>query len=538
MSIFSIGVFATFIIYLVVGNYAGRKVKSAEDYYVVGRKAPTVLIVGTLVASYLSTVAFMGEVGFVYDGYAIPLLILIALNACGYVIGAVFFGRYIRRSEAMTVTEYFGDRFNSPQMRVLAASITIVGIGAYLVAVTQGASLLMSELLGVSYGWSLIIVWIVYTSFTFYSGSQGVVITDTIMFFLFTVMSFIAVPFIINASGGWPDAFSAMAVFAEKPDSLAWHGLTGANSYMGTPADIIVWGVVLGLVWAAVVAVSPWQTSRYLMAKNEHTTIRSSVIASITVFALYMILMLTVPLLNLLKSDIAPSETAFIWAAINVFPSWLGIIVVTGIMAAALSSCSTFLSLVGFSVSRDIIQHTNKFSNIGDKQMLTISRAMMLLVGLVTLIITYFQPPAVMWIGYFAATLFAASWGPIAFISIFSKRVTAAGAFWGMLIGFIVVAATEAMRNYAGFAFPVYFRPPILGAAASIIAIYVASALTTVTAEEKAYREKLFVVPEVEKDPAEIKRTMAFPKLLIAGGIALFVIAYVFYYIPFSQAAL
>lgn len=538
MSIFAIGVFVTFIIYLVVGNYAGSKVHSAEDYYVVGRRAPTVLIVGTLVASYLSTVAFMGEVGFVYDGYVIPLLILIALNASGYVIGAVFFGRYIRRSEAMTVTEYFGDRFNSPQLRVLAASITIVGIGAYLVAVTQGASLLMSELLGVSYGWSLIIVWIVYTSFTFYSGSQGVVITDTIMFFLFTVMSFIAVPFIIKSAGGWPDAFSALAVFTEKPDSLAWHGLTGVNNYMGTPTDIIVWGVVLGLVWAAVVAVSPWQTSRYLMAKNEHTTIRSSVVASIVVFSLYMILMFTVPLLNLIKSDIAPSEMAFIWAAMNIFPSWLGIVVVTGIIASALSSCSTFLSLVGFSVSRDIIQHTNRYSDIGDKQALKISRGMMLVVGIVTLTITYFQPPAVMWIGYFAATLFAASWGPIAFISIFSKKVTAAGAFWGMLVGFIVVASTEALTSFAGVAFPVYFRPPILGALASIIAIYAASAVTKVTPEEKAYREKLFIVPEVEKNPVEIKKTMVFPKLLIAGGIILFIIAYIFYYVPFSQVAL
>jgi len=504
---------------------------------VVGRQAPTVLIVGTLVASYLSTVAFMGEVGFVYDGYAIPLLILIALNACGYVIGAVFFGRYLRRSKAMTVTEYFGDRFNSPQLRIVAACITIVGIGAYLVAVTQGASLLMSELIGVNYGWSLVIIWVVYTSFTFYSGSRGVIITDTIMFFIFTVMTFIAVPFLIKASGGWPDAFKTMAVFAEKPDSYAWHGLTGPNNYMGTPTDVLVWGIVLGLVWAAVVAVSPWQSSRYLMAKNEHTTIRSSMVASTTIFALYLILMMTIPLINLLNPNIVPSENAFIWLAMNELPTWLGILVVTGIFAAALSSCSTFLSLVGFSVSRDLIQRSEKLRDkISDDKSLMISRIVMLVVGVVTLIITYFQPPAVMWIGYFAATLFAASMGPITFISIFSKRVTAAGAIWGMLAGFIVVAATEAMSTFGGIAFPVYFRPPILGATASILAIYIASALTKVTPEEKAYREKLFIVPPEEKDPQEIRRTMLFPKILIFGGIALFIIAYVLFFWPISQA--
>ena len=58
-----------------------KKVKNIEDYYVAGRNAPTLFIVGTLVASYLSSVAFMGEVGFSYDGYVIAFLILLLLQA-------------------------------------------------------------------------------------------------------------------------------------------------------------------------------------------------------------------------------------------------------------------------------------------------------------------------------------------------------------------------------------------------------------------------------------------------------------------------
>ncbi len=60
---FSIGVIASFIIIAVIGMLVSRKVSSAEDYYVSGRNAPTILIVGSLVASYFSTVTFMGEVG-------------------------------------------------------------------------------------------------------------------------------------------------------------------------------------------------------------------------------------------------------------------------------------------------------------------------------------------------------------------------------------------------------------------------------------------------------------------------------------------
>ncbi|MDD2496854.1 MAG: hypothetical protein PHY90_01775 [Desulfitobacteriaceae bacterium] len=46
----------------------------------------------------------------------------------------------------------------------------------------------MSELLGISEGLAMLIVWAVYTSFTFYGGSRGVIITDTIMFFIFMLV--------------------------------------------------------------------------------------------------------------------------------------------------------------------------------------------------------------------------------------------------------------------------------------------------------------------------------------------------------------
>ena len=59
MDIYTSSILISIVIYALVGNYAGRKVKHLEDYFVVGRQAPTLLIVGTLVASVLSTNAFL-----------------------------------------------------------------------------------------------------------------------------------------------------------------------------------------------------------------------------------------------------------------------------------------------------------------------------------------------------------------------------------------------------------------------------------------------------------------------------------------------
>ncbi len=58
---FVAGVLGSFALYLVVGVVVGRRVKNRSDYYVAGRNAPTLLVAGTLVASFLSTVSFMAR---------------------------------------------------------------------------------------------------------------------------------------------------------------------------------------------------------------------------------------------------------------------------------------------------------------------------------------------------------------------------------------------------------------------------------------------------------------------------------------------
>src|SRR5690606_35519605 len=108
-----IGILVGFAIFILIGIVLSKKIANVEDYYVSGRNATTVLISGSLVASFLSSVTFMGEAGFSYAGYPIIQLVLVIFNASGYVFGVFLFGRYLRRSNAITVPEYFGKRFNS-----------------------------------------------------------------------------------------------------------------------------------------------------------------------------------------------------------------------------------------------------------------------------------------------------------------------------------------------------------------------------------------------------------------------------------------
>jgi Na+/proline symporter len=533
--IFAAGVVFSFLIYLVIGVIVGRKVKDRSDYYVAGRAAPTLLVAGTLVASFLSTVAFMGEVGFAYDGYAVLMLILTPLNASGYVLGVLLFGRYLRRSEVLTVPEFFGRRFDSRALQAVAGGTVLVGIGAYLIAVTQGMSLLISDLVGVNFGIALLVVWAAYTAFTLFSGSPGILINDTIMFFIFMVAGVLGMVYLIGAAGGPSVVASELVGLQDKPGILSPHGMvTGPDAQYGSAAEAVLWAVTLGVVWATIVAVSPWQSSRYLMARDEHVSIRSGFVAMICVLFLYVFLMLGGATINVFDPDISPSETAFIWAAENVLPTWLGVVVVTGIVAAGLSSAAAFLALIGFSAAHDIAPTFSRGAR-DEPAALRFSRIVMLVLGLIVLGVTYVAPPAVFTIGYFAATLFAASWGPVAILSIYNARVTGRGAIAGMLAGFVTVFVLQGLVEFAGVALPIWANPVILGFGASFLGIFVGSVGQQPSARGLEFRRSIAAVPAENAEPGRVRTTLRFALTTAALSAALIGLLFLIYFLPFSQ---
>ena len=361
------------------------------------------LIVGTLVASYLSTNTFLAETGKAYSYWAGGWIIWPPLLAMGYIYGALFFGRYLRRSRALTVADYLGRRFDV-RVQTVAGITIVLGLGGYLLAVTQGAAVILSQLTDLSYTQGCWVAWASYTMFTLYSGSRGVILTDTLMFFLFSTVSILGLFYIVDSHGGWQTTLEGLATLEVKPDLMAWHGMVGPGMQWETATDFLIWQLTIAVAWSLVVAISPWQSSRYLIAKNEHVVIRSACFSAIAIVTIGVALYAAAATVNLTNPDISPEEETMIWAAMNILPPLLGALLLSGVMAAALSSATTFLSLVGFSVSHDIVPNRK----MSDSSMLQFSRMMILAVGVVILTISLLVPQQIWWITNFV--------GPVIFV--------------------------------------------------------------------------------------------------------------------------
>ena len=526
MDTFTITIVVSILIYVVIGSYAGRSVKKLDDYFVAGRRAPTLLILGTLVASVMSTAIFMGEAAFTYDGQLGAYLLFPGIAVTGYMLGALFFGVYLRRSRAPTVADFFGHRFNSRRLQQFAGFTIILGLGGYLLIVTQGVAILLSDIMGTSFFASLIIAWFSYTLFTMYSGSRGVIITDTLMFLLFMTASVVFVVYIVDSFGGISTAVTDLTQLESKTGIASWTGIIGEGTSWPTALDYVIWAVVIDIAWAFVYAVGPWQASRHLMARDEHVVLRAAILASFCVIALQMLIYGIGGLMNLANPNITPSETVLIWAAQSLVPEFLGALLLAGIVAAALSSASTFLSLVGFSVGNDM----------GKKPLaLTVNatRKIMLVTSLIVLVCCYFFPPNIFWFMLFIGTVFASSWGPMGLMSIWSKRITKDAAFWGMVSGFFMNVIPATIDYLGIYHMPEYY-PPVIGTVVSVAVILVVSARGTVSREEKLYRLRLHRPPPTDIDLAKTRKTLLAPLGLVVYGVTMPFLLLNYYVIPYQ----
>jgi Na+/proline symporter len=554
---FQAGIVISLGCYLAIGWYAGKRVKHLEDFFVAGRNAPTVLILGTLVASFMSTNAFMGEAGMSYQGHAPLVIIMTCFNCLGYIVGAVFFGRYLRRSRALTVPDFFRARFNSRRIQVFAGVSIVAGLSAYLLAVTWGMALIITEVTGFTEVVAILMVWASYTLFTLYSGSRGVILTDTVMFLLFSSIIVVTSFYIVQAAGGWSSVIGSLATYADKPGIIAWHGRVGPDVYWKTPMEALVWASILGVAWGIVVAVSPWQTSRYLMARSEHVVIRSACGALIAMLLLYLVTNFAAATVNLINPDISPPESTMIWVSMNLLPTLLGAILICGVLAAGLSSASTFLSLVGFSVSHDILgsaeespkesarESTEESAESGADEnqpsqlhggRLRSARVAMLGVGVTVIVLALLLPRNIYWLTHFAGPLFASSWGVVAFMSIWSRRITESGAFWGMAVGFAVNVGMNALSLAGLVKWPVMADPILVGVVCSYIAVEIVSRRGTVTATEFAYQQGLHLMPSAERDPETVRQTLLWPKVMVVMGALIAVLMTLFYALPYQEA--
>ena len=136
-------------------------------------------------------------------------------------------------------------------------------------------------------------------------------------------------------------------------------------------------------------------------------------------------------------------EHLFPKAAEQLLPTLLTAVVLTGVLAAIMSTVSAQILVAASAIAHDVYSKLFQ-KTISHETILRISRITVLVLGLGAMLIALGETRVIFWFVLFAWSGLGASFGPLILFTLYSKRVTRQGAIAGMLSGFLTTLVWKA----------------------------------------------------------------------------------------------
>jgi sodium/pantothenate symporter len=121
-------------------------------------------------------------------------------------------------------------------------------------------------------------------------------------------------------------------------------------------------------------------------------------------------------------------------------------------------------------------------------------------------------------------------------MSIWSKRITEAAAFWGMLSGLVFNVVPKFFEFIGMLELPSWLNPVIIGSVASLVVTIVVSRRTTVSDKEVASLARLHQTPAEEISEQKTRMSYIAPGILILNGLIMPFLLIEYYVRPFQTA--
>ncbi len=456
MSIFGWALVVYLIILVGVGYYASRKVTDAEEFMVAGRSANKIMLLGTFVATFTSASMWIGTTGFFYKwgwcqiwqgpGTILPSIIII-----------LFIGPYLRRFAQFTIPDFYGERYNSKLVRLIAALIIVGLYFTIMVAQLMGGGRVIQAALGWDYKVGMIAMAVVLIFYSWAGGQRSVIWCDTLQFFVILIASVGTFYYCLNIMGG----------FGELNRTLA---AVDPNLVRGDGGGVMPWTMALAwtCIWGFGNSAQPYTISRFYSAKDIKTGIFGVGLGAFLI-SLFIILIGIVGVTARIKFPDLPSiDLAFPMVATKLLPTPIGVLAVTGLIAAIISTMDTLLVTLGITCGRDIFQKVFK-PNATSRELLFVNRTATLGVGGLAAFVALNPPGPVLVITAFAWSVIASSFFVPLVAGIHWKRATRIGAISGMLGG----AAVSLLWFYLNKPFGLH--PVLPGLLSSLVFLVVGS---------------------------------------------------------------
>ena len=199
-----------------VGFYSRKQARSVDGFVLGGRAVGPWLTAFAFGTSYFSAVVFVGYAGQFGWKYGISSSWIGIGNAViGSLLAWIVLGRRTKlmtqHIESRTMPDFFGTRFNSQQLRVVASVIAFVFLIPYTAGVYKGISTLFEMGFGIPYEYCVIFMAVFTAIYVILGGYKATAMNDFIqgIIMLFGIVTVIFA--VLNSKGGLTNAMVEMA---------------------------------------------------------------------------------------------------------------------------------------------------------------------------------------------------------------------------------------------------------------------------------------------------------------------------------------
>lgn len=439
--------YITFGLYLIavlgIGLYAYFATKNFDDYILGGRRLGAFVTAMSAGASDMSGWLLMGLPGAIFFSGLSDAWIAIGLTLGAYLNWLFVAGRLRLHTEhsqnALTLPAYFHSRFDAPNksIKIVSSAIILFFFTIYCASgVVAGAKLFQSLIPELSYTKALWLGAGVTIAYTFIGGFLAVSWADSLqaslMFF-----ALILTPVMVYLALGGTDTLNQALAQASASSQIRYDSLFAGASLMGI-LSTAAWG--LGYFG------QPHILVRFMAAENAHSLKRARRIA-MTWMILCLAGAVAVGYFGIAYFAHHPEHSAalqgdkervFIALASLLFNPWIAGIILSAILAAVMSTLSAQLLICSSAIAEDFYKGIFR-PNASQRELVWLSRAMVLLVAAIAIVIALGENSAVLSLVSYAWAGFGAAFGPVVILSVFWQRMTLNGALAGMISGAVMV---------------------------------------------------------------------------------------------------
>ena len=148
-------------------------------------------------------------------------------------------------------------------------------------------------------------------------------------------------------------------------------------------------------------------------------------------------------------------QIADVLGTMGIFPAIIAGIILSGILAATMSTADSQLLASASSISQDLLQTYGK-KKLSDKTSVMIAKLTVVIISIISIFIARDPDSSVFQIVSFAWAGFGASFGPVVLLSLFWKRSNKQGAIAGMITGGVMIFVWKYLIKPMGGAFGIY----------------------------------------------------------------------------------